>query len=63
MTQEMSKEECNQWLNKAGISAQGSKEELKNRIIKFDSTVDSAFHPSEVDQMGTSDFWELSSKK
>ena len=56
MTQEMNKEECNQWLKEAGISAQGSKEELKNRIIKFDSTVDPAFHPSEVDQMSTSDF-------
>ena len=25
--------------------------------------VDSAFHPSEVDQMSTTNFWELSGKK
>ena len=27
------------------------------------SKVDSAFHPSEVDKMSTSNFWELSGKK
>ena len=27
------------------------------------SKVDSAFHPSKVDKMSTSDFWELSGKK
>lgn len=35
MTQEMSKEECNKWLNEAEISTQGSKEELNKRMIKF----------------------------
>ena len=27
------------------------------------STVDSVFHPSEVDKMSTRDFWELNGKK
>ena len=27
------------------------------------SKVDSAFHPSEVDKMSTSNFWELNGKK
>ena len=35
MTQEMSKEKCNKWLNEAEISTPGSKEELNKRIIKF----------------------------
>ena len=28
-----------------------------------DSKVDAVFHPSEVDQMSTRNFWELSGKK
>ena len=30
-----SKEECIEWLNEVGISAQGSKEDLKNKTSKF----------------------------
>ena len=38
--------------------------EIKHLIHKNGSSeVDSAVHPSEVDKMSTTDFWELSGKK
>ena len=43
----MSKEECNKWINEAGILTQGSKEELNNRISKF------RIHPRLVEKLKT----------
>ena len=43
----------------AGFPIMGS----RVKKILGGSKVNSAFHPSEVDQMGTRNFWELSGKK